>query len=91
MSSTLGSIPTHAFSGAIFLATTGEPPDRSGIINQWSLIGDEVVQLDAIIAVYQGKSTEALKDRYIGRLISSLLVYEDNTISKTQTESILEI
>lgn len=86
----IDSIPVHAFTGAVVLAVQGFVT-RQNIINKWILVGDEVVQLDAIIAVYQGKAGSNQKQDYIDSLVASLLVREDGTITKAQVETILEI
>lgn len=85
----LDAIPVHAFSGAVTLATLGFVT-RQNIIDKWTLVGDEVVQLDEIIAVYQGKNKTGQVD-YLQTIIAGFLVYEDNTINKTQLMTILEI
>ncbi len=82
-------IPVHAFTGAVVLATLGFVI-RQNVIDKWTLIGDEVVQLDAIIAVYQGKNTNDKKD-YRDTITAGLLVREDGTITKAQLETMLEI
>ncbi len=83
-------ISAHAFTGAVTLAVLGHVT-RQAIINKWTLVGDEVVQLDAIIAVYAGKSNANQKQDYVDAIIASLLVREDGTITKAQVETILEI
>ena len=87
---TLSEIPVHTITGAIVLATLGHVT-RQNIIDKWTLVGDEVVQLDAIIAVYSGKSNANLKQDYLDALTGSLLVREDGTITKAQIMTILEI
>ncbi len=82
-------IPVHAFVGAVVLATLGFVT-RQNVIDKWTLVGDEVVQLDAIITVYQGKNNNGKID-YRDTVSSSLHVREDGTITKAQVETILEI
>lgn len=89
---TLGlvSIGVHYFSGEAILTSLGLRT-RQNLIDRWTLIGDEVVQLDAIIAVYQGKPNAAQKGDYLQTIIAGLLVREDGTITKAELETMLEI
>jgi len=83
-------IGNHPFSGTIVLATLGFVT-RQNVIDTFTLVGDEVVQLDAMIAVYQGKPNAAQKADYLQTIIAGLLVRETGIITKTQLETILEI
>ena len=82
-------IPNHTFSSEIVLATLGFAT-RDDIIATWTLVGDEVTQLDAIITVYQGK-TDAEKVDYLQTIIAGAIVREGGIITKVQLETILEI
>ncbi len=82
-------IAVHSFSGAIVLATL-QKATRQQVINAYNLVGDEVVQLDQIIAVYQSKGGGGRKD-YLDTFVAGLLVYADATITKAQLMTILEI
>jgi len=82
-------IPVHAFTGSTILATKGFATKQQ-IINAFNLVGDEIVQFDAIIAVYQGKTGGGKKD-YLDTWSASLLVYGAGIINKAQLKTILEI
>jgi len=93
MNISLESIDVHHFSSALALAalaTTGAP-NRQNIIDEWTLVGDEIVQLDALIAVYVNKSNANQKQNYIQVIINGFMVYETQIINKAQLETLLEI
>ncbi len=85
----LDPIGVHPFSGTIVLSTLGFVT-RANVISRFTLVGDEVVQLDAMIAVYQGKNQNQRSD-YLQTIVAGFLVREDGTITKAQLETILEI
>lgn len=83
-------IGNHYFSSMVVLASLGVAT-RQNIIDQYTLVGDEIVQLDQIIAVYQGKPNAAQKGDYLQTVIAGAMVREANFITKAQLETILEI
>jgi len=83
-------IAVHRFTGAVVLAELGFAT-RQNIIDAWNLVGDEVIQMDAIIAVYNGKQNNNQKQDYIDAFVAGLLVREGGIITKAQLETILEI
>ena len=83
-------ISNHFFSGMITLATLGIVT-RQNIIDTYTLVGDEIIQLDAIIAVYQGKPNAAQKSDYQQTFIAGSLVREAGFITKVQFQNLLEI
>jgi len=63
---------------------------KAQLVAKWNITGDALTQLNEIAAVYAGKTANGKAD-YLQCVQAGFLIYEDGTINKSQTETLLEI
>ena len=78
-------IPIHAFGAALRELARGGIT-RANIINQFSLSGSDVTELDAIISTYQGLSAGAKPD-YVVKLHDVMILCEAGIYSRSTAAS----
>lgn len=85
-------INIHAFNSGVRLWASGSTfATRASIISSFTLVGDEVSDLDAIAAVYQSKPTQNDKIKYLMRVEDADILVELGFYNESQWRAELEI
>lgn len=85
-------ISVHAFNSAVRLWANGSAfVTRLKIISAFSLVGDEVTELDAIKAVYVGKAAETDKNVYLMIVEDADILVELGFYNEAQWKTEIEI
>lgn len=85
-------ISIHAFNAGVRLWAVGSAfVTRTRIIDAFTLVGDEVADLDALAAVYAGKSSQGDKSDYLMRIEDADILVETGFYNEAQWKAELEI
>jgi hypothetical protein len=79
-------IPVHAFGAALSELARGSIT-RAQLIAAFSLAGDEVTELDAIIATYTGLVSTRDKDFFIAKLEDVMILAESGHYDKAKCKT----